>query len=85
MIRVKTSDIFGAGTDANVYVILFGTTGDSGKLYLHESDTHRDKFERAQEDVFHFPNMLSLGELSKLRIWHDNSGTKNLLLLFFHF
>jgi len=29
---VKTGDVKGAGTDANVYVYLFGENGDSGKI-----------------------------------------------------
>lgn len=33
-----------------------------------------DKFERKQTDVFTFKNLLSLGALTKLRVWHDNSG-----------
>ncbi|XP_071500737.1 lipoxygenase homology domain-containing protein 1-like [Diadema antillarum] len=74
-IIVKTSDKRGGGTDANVSVILFGQNGSSDELKLKESQTHRDKFERNQEDVFIF-SMLSLGDLVKLRIWHDNAGLK---------
>ena len=33
-----------------------------------------NKFERDHEDVFKFENILSLGELTKLRIWHDDSS-----------
>jgi hypothetical protein len=73
-LKVKTSDIFGAGTNANVFLTLFGANGDSGDLELKKSETHVDKFERNQTDVFMFNDMLSLGELSKLRIRHDNKG-----------
>lgn len=62
-----------AGTDANVWMIIFGENGDSGTLTLKES-SNTNKFERKQTDTFHFPDILSLGELSKVRIWHDNSG-----------
>lgn len=31
-VYVKTGDIRGAGTDANVYVILFGENDDTGRL-----------------------------------------------------
>ena len=34
-----------------------------------------DKFERKNTDIFTYKNMLSLGELSKLRVWHDDSGS----------
>ncbi|CAH1787210.1 unnamed protein product [Owenia fusiformis] len=73
-VNVKTSDVRGAGTDANVYCILFGENGDSGELHLKSSETFKDPFENQQVDVFTFPDMLSLGELCKVRIWHDNKG-----------
>ena len=65
----------GAGTDANVFVTLFGENGDSGELELKKSETNFNKFERNKTDVFTFKGILSLGELAKLRIRHDNSGT----------
>ncbi|XP_072243054.1 lipoxygenase homology domain-containing protein 1 [Leuresthes tenuis] len=73
IIQVQTSDVGGAGTDANVFLIVFGEYGDTGTLPLKES-TNRNKFERKMKDVFRFPDMLSLGELSKVRVWHDNKG-----------
>lgn len=63
----------GAGTDANVCIILFGENGDSGTLALKECNKS-NKFERKQVDTFRFLDILSLGELSKVRIWHDNTG-----------
>lgn len=63
----------GAGTDANVSLILFGENGDSGTLALKESNKS-NKFERNQMDEFSFSDMLSLGDLCKVRIWHDNKG-----------
>uniref|UniRef100_A0A672RND3 PLAT domain-containing protein n=1 Tax=Sinocyclocheilus grahami TaxID=75366 RepID=A0A672RND3_SINGR len=68
-VSVKTT----AGTDANVWMIIFGENGDTGTLTLKESN-NTNKFERKQTDTFRFPDILSLGELSKVRIWHDNSG-----------
>ncbi|XP_047448234.1 lipoxygenase homology domain-containing protein 1 [Mugil cephalus] len=73
IIQVQTSDVGAAGTDANVFVMVFGEFGDTGALPLKES-TNRNKFERKMKDVFRFPDMLSLGELSKVRVWHDNKG-----------
>ncbi|XP_054253211.1 lipoxygenase homology domain-containing protein 1 [Indicator indicator] len=72
-LQVKTSDVGGAGTDANVFLILFGENGDSGTLALKESNKS-NKFERNQMDEFNFSDMLSLGDLCKVRIWHDNKG-----------
>ena len=54
----------GAGTDANVFIIIFGENGDSGELALKNSETYKDKFERNHIDVFTFKNLLSLGK------WH---------------
>lgn len=57
-------------------MIVFGENGDTGTLALKES-SNRNKFERNQVDVFHFSDILSLGELCKVRVWHDNKGKKN--------
>ncbi|XP_047236335.1 lipoxygenase homology domain-containing protein 1 isoform X3 [Girardinichthys multiradiatus] len=73
IITVQTSDVGGGGTDANVFLIVFGEYGDTGTLPLKEN-TNRNKFERKMKDVFRFPDILSLGELSKVRVWHDNKG-----------
>ncbi|XP_068609216.1 lipoxygenase homology domain-containing protein 1 [Brachionichthys hirsutus] len=73
VLQVKTSDISGAGTDANVWIIIFGENGDSGTLPLKEC-SRSNKFERKQLDTFRFPDLLSLGDLSKVRVWHDNTG-----------
>lgn len=70
---VPCSLLPGAGTDANVSLILFGENGDSGTLALKESNKS-NKFERNQMDEFSFSDMLSLGDLCKVRIWHDNKG-----------
>nr|XP_020662186.1 lipoxygenase homology domain-containing protein 1 [Pogona vitticeps] len=72
-IQVKTSDVGGAGTDANVSMIIFGEYGDTGTLALKESN-RSNKFERDRLDVFYFDDVLSLGDLCKVRIWHDNKG-----------
>ncbi|XP_005356347.1 lipoxygenase homology domain-containing protein 1 isoform X2 [Microtus ochrogaster] len=72
-VSVKTSDILGAGTDANVFIIIFGENGDSGTLALKQS-ANWNKFERSNTDTFTFSDMLSLGHLCKLRVWHDNKG-----------
>lgn len=74
-ISVKTSNVKGSGTDANVYVTLFGDNGDSGPLHLKKSETNKSPFENDQLDVFTLNDILSLGELSKCRVWHDNKGS----------
>ncbi|XP_062933380.1 lipoxygenase homology domain-containing protein 1 isoform X3 [Cynocephalus volans] len=72
-VTVKTSNVLGAGTDANVFIIIFGENGDSGTLALKQS-ANWNKFERNNTDTFNFSDMLSLGHLCKLRVWHDNKG-----------
>ncbi|XP_073069093.1 lipoxygenase homology domain-containing protein 1 isoform X1 [Manis javanica] len=72
-VSVKTSNILGAGTDANVFITIFGENGDSGTLALKQS-ANWNKFERNNTDTFNFSDMLSLGHLCKLRVWHDNKG-----------
>ena len=46
MIQVYTGDISQAGTDANVYITVFGERGDTGVRQLTHSKTHKNKFER---------------------------------------
>uniref|UniRef100_T1ITA5 PLAT domain-containing protein n=1 Tax=Strigamia maritima TaxID=126957 RepID=T1ITA5_STRMM len=71
-VRVATGDTFGAGTDANVYILLFGTTGDSGIIQL--TTKYTNLFERGKTDCFIVDLPADLGELTKLRIEHDDSG-----------
>ena len=56
--------------------------GDSGQLHLKKSETHKSPFENDQLDVFTFKDILSLGELSKCRVWHDNKG-RNFSFVFY--
>lgn len=73
-IIVHTGDESGAGTDANVSIILYGTLGDTGVRPLKQKG--RDLFERKQIDKFTIES-LDLGQLTKLHIEHDNSGVLN--------
>ena len=56
-----------AGTDANVFVMLYGTLGSTRDMPLENSRTYRNKFERGQQDVFAL-TALSVGDISKIRI-----------------
>jgi lipoxygenase homology domain-containing protein 1 len=58
----------------NSHLACLGRNGDSGELELKDSSTHRNKFERDHEDVFTFNDILSLGELTRVRIRHDDSA-----------
>ena len=59
----------GAVTDANMRIIVFRESCDTGTLALKSN-----KFDHKQTDVIHFPDVLRIGELSKVRVWHNNSG-----------
>jgi len=72
-IKVKTGLEKGAGTDANVHVILVGDKGNSPKLELKNSLTNTNKFERGCLDIFNMDST-DVGTISKLTIGHDNSG-----------
>ncbi len=68
-----TGDKRGAGTDANVFVIIKGTNGDCGERELKTSEQHKNKFERNQLDTFEIESV-DLGDLEEVKVWHDNSG-----------
>lgn len=70
---VKTSDIRGAGTDANVFIQLFGEKNDSGKIPLETSKNNKNKFERGNEDIFEVKEA-DIGDLRKVRVGHDGKG-----------
>jgi PLAT/LH2 domain len=46
-VKVYTGDEFGAGTDANVYLTLYGELGESGERQLKDSD-NKNPFEKSQ-------------------------------------
>jgi len=79
-IKVKTSKLGtlpqGEGTDANVYIELFGRKSDgnlqtSGELLLDNSGD--DDFQRGETNTFTFIRK-DIGELEYITLRHDNSG-----------
>ena len=52
LVSVRTGDVRGAGTDANVFVQIFGAKGDTGKLQLRSAEYTKNKFERSRTDQF---------------------------------
>ncbi|CAF0916712.1 unnamed protein product [Rotaria sordida] len=73
LVHVFTGDKSGAGTDANVFLTIYGQNKDSGERQLIKSKTNSNRFERKQEDIFEIKS-LSLGRLTKIKIRHDNKG-----------
>ena len=70
-VKVVTGDRRGAGTDANVFIVLYGENGTSGRPKVLQSSSAN--FERATTDVFGVESA-DLGNLSKIRIGHDGAG-----------
>ena len=80
-INVFTSaGILGAGTDANVFIIICGNS-QTPEIHLKKSETHKDPFEKGHEDIFTYESDRNLGRLQKVHIRHDNKG-KFLIFLF---
>ena len=46
ILEVFTGDLPKAGTDANVFLTIFGEKGETSEIHLAHSKTHSDKFER---------------------------------------
>jgi hypothetical protein len=69
-VKVLTGDRRGAGTDANVSIVLYGETGNSGRPKVLQSSAN---FERGATDVFGVESA-DLGTLTKIRIGHDGVG-----------
>ena len=64
----------GAGTDANVFIIVYGKSGKSTpKLKLTTRERGGDAFEKGKTDVFKLTSE-NVGEISKIKISHDGIG-----------
>ena len=50
-VHIFTGDVKGAGTDANVFITMYGEYGDSGERQLGKSETYSNKFERGNVSV----------------------------------
>lgn len=66
-IRVTTSDTRGAGTDANVFINLFGRQGTTSRRRL---ETSANNFERGRTDEFCI-KAADLGDVERVEIGHD--------------
>ncbi|KAF7200542.1 lipoxygenase homology domain-containing protein 1-like [Nothobranchius furzeri] len=72
-LKIKTGEKKYAGTDANVFAILFGEKDDTGFVNLKACKNYKNKFEQGMINEFTV-EAVDLGDLEKLRIGHDNSG-----------
>jgi len=65
-LAIKTGDETNAGTDANVWVQVYGDKGDTGHVQLKKSGMMENLFERGQTDYF----TLEAGDVGKVTISH---------------
>lgn len=69
--QVYTSNVKNSGTDANVFVCLYGDRGKTDEIKLRAKP---ENFERGKMDQFTFESE-EIGQPFKLRVWHDNKGS----------
>lgn len=70
MLLLCTSDKPAAGTDADVFVTIHGTQGNSPRIKL---PSRPSDFARASEDTFRL-ELPALSEIVKLTVGHNNRG-----------
>ena len=70
---VFTSVFRNAGTSANVTIILENSEGIQSEPHVI-SDLSRELLQRGSVDTFLITSNNHLGKVTKINIWHDNSG-----------
>lgn len=78
-VNFKTSDIEDAGTDANVYIKLYGRDNENHRTETQEFgdfNSPRDDFEAGNLDTFTIHTDVNISNIDSLRVRHDNSGNK---------
>lgn len=73
VITVVTGKKMMSGTDANIFITLYGSERESKKILLVDKTKGKKAFEKGTSDVFAIA-MPTLGDLRKLRIEHDDKG-----------
>lgn len=71
-VQVTTGLKDGAGTDANVFITIYGSNGESMEKKL-KGKLFQNNFEKGQVDNFGL-QLADVGELKKIKIRHDNFG-----------
>ncbi|XP_073504484.1 polycystin-1 isoform X1 [Phyllobates terribilis] len=69
-VLLKTGWGRGSGTTAHVGISLYGVDSKSGHRHLDGENT----FHRNSVDIFQIATEKSLGNVWKVRLWHDNKG-----------
>jgi hypothetical protein len=71
ILTIKTGDVENGGTDARVYVDLFGSNKNIRRVRLDTSETSR--FQPGQTDIIQI-ELEDPGTISQLCLYHDNTG-----------
>lgn len=71
-VEIHTGKKWGAGTDADVFITLYGEYGRSVEFNLDKKGVNN--FEKGKKDVFDLPFPYNLGQIGKIRIRHDGTG-----------
>ncbi|XP_048575421.1 uncharacterized protein LOC5516858 isoform X2 [Nematostella vectensis] len=70
-----------AGTTANVAIKLYGDQQDSQPFLLDDSNRNSTPLSRGSNNSFIVTTSEALGQLSYIRIWHDNTGSNPALFV----
>ncbi|EDO49842.1 predicted protein, partial [Nematostella vectensis] len=73
-VTIKTGDEPEAGTDANVFLTMYGERGPSAKFLLKDNED-RNQFSRGRTDKFAI-RAKDLGKLTRIRVSRDNAGVR---------
>ncbi|XP_077978009.1 allene oxide synthase-lipoxygenase protein-like [Glandiceps talaboti] len=76
IVHVRTGDYKGAGTNANVYIVLHNDKHDRSRE-LQLDHTFKDDFERGKLNRFPIYNLANFGSVVKIELWQDGSGIKS--------
>lgn len=74
-LSIQTGMWKGCGTTANVVIIINGDQGSSAAIPLTDPWGRRKNFTRASVNNFTLILQSSLGNLTDISIWHDNTGS----------
>ncbi|KAK3092113.1 hypothetical protein FSP39_025311 [Pinctada imbricata] len=71
-VYVTTGSLWNAGTDANVYMTMYGDKGDTGVRQLYSSNKS-SLFKQGKTDMFTV-EAVALGHLKRIIVGHDGTG-----------
>lgn len=74
-LSIQTGAWKGFGTSAHVGIIINGENGSSGPITLSDPLARRKYFSRGSVNNFTLTLPTSLGKLTDICIWHDNTGS----------